>query len=46
MHETDVFLAAGGDTLYLAHWMRESGMADMLPALSVACGSGSVPGAW
>ena len=33
VHETDVFLVAGGDTLYLAHWMRESGMADLLPAL-------------
>jgi dipeptidase E len=33
VRETDVFLAAGGDSLYLAHWMRESGMAEMLPSL-------------
>jgi dipeptidase E len=34
VHETDVFLAAGGDALYLAHWMRESGLADMMPSLT------------
>jgi dipeptidase E len=33
VRETDVLLAAGGDALYLAHWMRESGLADMLPSL-------------
>lgn len=33
VRETDVFLAAGGDALYLAHWMRESGLADMMPML-------------
>ena len=32
--ETDVLLAAGGDALYLSHWMRESGLADMLPVLA------------
>ncbi|SDH43450.1 Type 1 glutamine amidotransferase-like domain-containing protein [Microbacterium pygmaeum] len=32
--ETDVLLAAGGDALYLGHWMRESGLAAMLPALA------------
>jgi dipeptidase E len=31
--ETDVLLAAGGDALYLSHWMRESGLADLLPSL-------------
>jgi dipeptidase E len=31
--ETDALLAAGGDALYLAHWMRESGLADLLPSL-------------
>jgi dipeptidase E len=31
--EADVLLAAGGDALYLAHWMRQSGLADLLPAL-------------
>lgn len=31
--ETDVLLGSGGDALYLAHWMRESGLADILPSL-------------
>lgn len=30
----DVFLVDGGDAMYLAHWMRESGLADMLPSLN------------
>src|SRR3954462_3307791 len=34
VRETDVLLAAGGDALYLCHWMRESGLADMLPSLT------------
>jgi dipeptidase E len=34
VRETDVLLVAGGDVLYLAHWMRESGLADLLPSLS------------
>ena len=33
VRETDVLLAAGGDALYLAHWMRESGLADLVPSL-------------
>jgi dipeptidase E len=33
VRETDVLLAAGGDALYLAHWMRQSGLADLLPSL-------------
>jgi dipeptidase E len=33
VRETDVLLAAGGDALYLSHWMRESGLADLLPTL-------------
>ena len=32
--ETDVLLVAGGDVLYLCHWMRESGLVDLLPSLS------------
>src|SRR6478672_10521693 len=28
-----VLLVDGGDALYLAHWMRESGLADLLPSL-------------
>jgi len=31
--ETDVLLADGGDSLYLCHWMRQSGLADLLPSL-------------
>jgi len=30
---TDVLLANGGDSLYLAHHMRVSGLADLLPSL-------------
>lgn len=29
----DVILVNGGDALYLAHWMRQSGLADILPSL-------------
>src|SRR5262245_62153634 len=31
--ETDVLLVNGGDALYLGHWMRQSGLADLLPSL-------------
>ena len=34
VRDADVLLAAGGDSLYLTHWMRESGLADMLPEMS------------
>ena len=34
VRETDVLLVAGGDALYLCHWMRESGLADLIPSLS------------
>jgi dipeptidase E len=30
----DVLLADGGDAAYLCHWMRESGLADLLPSLT------------
>jgi len=33
VQDTDVLLAAGGDALYLAHWMRQSGLANLLPSL-------------
>jgi dipeptidase E len=33
VRETDVLLVNGGDALYLAHWLRESGMAGLLPSL-------------
>jgi len=34
VEETDVLLVNGGDALYLAHHMLESGLADLLPSLS------------
>jgi dipeptidase E len=33
VQETDVLLVSGGDALYLCHWMRQSGLADVLPSL-------------
>jgi dipeptidase E len=33
VEQADVLLASGGDALYLAHWMRQSGLADLLPSL-------------
>jgi dipeptidase E len=29
----DVLLVAGGDATYLCHWMRQSGLADLIPSL-------------
>src|ERR1700729_1413920 len=34
VREADALLVNGGDALYLCHWMRESGLADLLPSLS------------
>jgi dipeptidase E len=34
VRETDALLVWGGDVLYLCYWMRESGLADLLPSLS------------
>jgi len=34
VRNTDVLLVAGGDALYLCYWMRQSGLADLLPSLS------------
>jgi dipeptidase E len=34
VRETDVLLVAGGDALYLCHWMRQSELAGLLPSLS------------
>ena len=31
--ETDVLLVGGGDSLYLCHWMRQSGLVDLFPSL-------------
>jgi dipeptidase E len=37
VQDTDALLAGGGDATYLCHWMRQSGLADLLP---------SVPAVW
>jgi dipeptidase E len=34
VRETDVLLVGGGDVLYLCHWIRESGLVDLLPSLT------------
>ena len=34
VREADVLLVDGGDATYLCHWMRESGLADLLPTLT------------
>ena len=33
VRDADILLVNGGDALYLGHWMRESGLADLLPSL-------------
>jgi len=33
VRQADVLLVNGGDALYLAHWMRQSGLASLLPSL-------------
>lgn len=33
VREADVLLVDGGEAVYLAHWMRRSGLADLLPSL-------------
>src|SRR6476620_10015758 len=33
LQETDALLVGGGDPLYLCYWMRQSGLADLLPSL-------------
>jgi dipeptidase E len=33
VREADVLLVNGGDALYLSHWMRHSGLAELLPSL-------------
>jgi dipeptidase E len=33
VRETDALLVSGGDATYLAHWMRQSGLAELLPSL-------------
>ena len=36
VEQTDVLLVGGGDALYLSHWLRQSGLADLLPSLPEA----------
>lgn len=33
VHQVDVLLVAGGEATYLCHWLRESGLAEVLPTL-------------
>jgi dipeptidase E len=33
IREADVLLVDGGDAMYLFHWLRESGLVDLLPSL-------------
>ena len=33
VQETDALLVGGGDCQYLTYWMRQSGLADLLPSL-------------
>ena len=33
VRDADVLLVNGGDALYLCHWMRQSGLVDLLPSL-------------
>ena len=34
VRETDALLVWGGDVLYLTYWLRQSGLADLLPSLN------------
>jgi dipeptidase E len=36
VESTDALLVGGGDPLYLGYWMRQSGLADLLPSLDDA----------
>ena len=33
LQQADVLLVCGGDSLYLSHWVRESGLLELLPSL-------------
>jgi dipeptidase E len=37
VRETDGLLVNGGDTTYLCYWLRQSGLADLLPSLRAVC---------
>jgi len=34
VQEADILLVDGGDATYLCHWLRQSGLADLLPSLT------------
>lgn len=34
VREADVLLVGGGEAIYLCHWIRESGLADLFPSLT------------
>jgi dipeptidase E len=40
VREADVLLVNGGDALYLCYWMRQSGLADLLPSLHATVWAG------
>ncbi|MEU4678404.1 hypothetical protein [Micromonospora sp. NPDC023737] len=44
--EADVLLVDGGDATYLCHWMRVSGLVDLLPSLPDMVWVGVSAGAW
>jgi dipeptidase E len=45
VRETDALLIWGGDPVYLAHWLRESGLAALLPSLTETVYVGTSAGA-
>jgi dipeptidase E len=46
LRETDALYVWGGNVLYLCYWMKQSGLADLLPSLNglvyVGCSAGSI----
>lgn len=44
VRDVDALLVAGGDVLYLCHWMRQSGLAALLPSLDETVWVGSSAG--
>jgi dipeptidase E len=44
VRQADVLLVSGGDATYLCHWMRQSGLADLLPSLHDTVWVGSSAG--
>lgn len=46
VREADVLLVNGGDAMYLHHWMRASGLADLLDTLDDTVWVGLSAGSW